>query len=81
MVAGWGAECDWEDSLDTEVRWHLQRLAGAGPGNTQAEGEMMDSVPDISLSPESPAHGLEIPLISLVGSGQQSGGQHSDRGR
>ena len=37
----------------------------------------MDSVPDISLSPESPAHGLEIPLISLVGSGQQSGGQHS----
>ena len=38
VVAGWGGECDWEDSLDTEVRWHLQRLGGAGPGNTQAEG-------------------------------------------
>ena len=76
-MAGWGAKRDWEDSLDTEVSWHLQRLGGAGPGNTQAEGEMMDSVPDISLSPESPAHGLEIPLISLVGSGQQSGGHHS----
>ena len=38
MVAGWGAERDWEDSLDTEVSSHLQRLGGAGPGNTQAEG-------------------------------------------
>ena len=52
--------------------------AGRG-GARQHSGrwEMMDSVPDISLSPESPAHGLDIPLISLVGSGQQSGGQHS----
>ena len=75
MVAGWGGECDWEDSLDTEVSWHLQRLGGAGPGNTQAEGD------DGQCSPHkpslSPAHGLEIPLISLVGSGQQSGGHHS----
>ena len=52
--------------------------AGRGGARQHSgRGEMMDSVPDISLSPESPAHGLEIPLISLVGSGQQSGGHHS----
>ena len=49
--------------------------AGRGGARQHSgRGEMMDSVPDISLSPESPDHGLEIPLISLVGSGQQSGG-------